>query len=227
MFLCKTCVVETCEPLSSELSELSILSDDRDLTANIQIMAKPSLYNKYLQKTKKESFTDPEFPPNEKSMGFKPEGREVCWKRVSEIVDDCLLFEGGIEETDVQAGNIGDVYFLPTVAALARYPNRIRTVFYHAPAIHKQGIYCLLVKQGGMVREMVIDDHVPVFRDSGRPAFCKANGREVWVMLLEKAWAKLKGSYGAMLTGCPHEVLTAFCIGLCLSYDLSHKSYEL
>jgi hypothetical protein len=187
-------------------------------------MIKTSLYTKYLQKCKGGPFTDPEFPPDEKSLGFKPEGRKVGWKRISEIVPDCLLFEGGIEETDVQTGNLGDVYFLPTVAALARHPNRIRTIFHLSPSIEKQGIYCLLVKSGGIVRELVIDDYVPVYSDSGRPAFCKSNGREVWVMLLEKAWAKLKGSYGSMLIGCPHEVLNAFCIGPCLSYDLTHKS---
>jgi hypothetical protein len=142
------------------------------------------------------------------------------------MVPDCQLFVNGIEETDVQTGNPGDLYFLPTVAAIARQPNRIRTVFHLTPSLHKLAIYRLLVKERGVIRELVIDDYVPVFADTGRPVFCKANGREVWVMLMEKAWAKLKGSYGAILTGCPHEVLTTFCIGPCLSYELTHKSTE-
>lgn len=124
-------------------------------------------------------------------------------------------------------GNLGDVYFLPTIAALAKHPDRIRTVFHLSPEVHKQGIYRLLIKERGTIKEIVIDDYVPVYLDSGKPLFCKANGREIWVMLMEKAWAKVKGSYQATLIGCPHEVLTAFCFGPCRSYELTHKGPEI
>jgi calpain-15 len=126
----------------------------------------------------------------------------------------------------VHQGNPGDKYFLPAISALARFPNRIKTVFHFTTALHQACIYRLIVKVSGEIQEIVIDDYVPVYSDSGRPVFCKSNGEEVWVMLIEKAWAKLKGSYGAILKGCPHEVLSTFCLGPCRSYDLTTRAKE-
>ena len=39
-------------------------------------------------------------------------------------------------------------------------------------------------------------------------------------MLIEKAWAKIKGSYGAISAGCPHEVLNAFSLAPCYFYQI-------
>ena len=55
----------------------------------------------------------------------------------------------------------------------------------------------------------MVDDYIPCL--NGTPAFSKANGPELWVLLLEKVWAKLKGSYHAAETGNSEEVLYAFC----------------
>ena len=63
---------------------------------------------------------------------------------------------------------------------------------------------------------MVIDDFIPC--DRGQVVFSAANGNELWVILLEKAWAKLHGSYERIeagfaenvmrdLTGAPTEVI--------------------
>ena len=62
----------------------------------------------------------------------------------------------------------------------------------------------------GVLTEVVVDDYVPV-NEEGEPLFAKpAGGREIWVMLLEKCWAKLNGSYGDIVGGLPNEVLHAF-----------------
>ena len=51
----------------------------------------------------------------------------------------------------------------------------------------------------GVLREVVVDDYIPV-TPQNTPLFAKpAGGREIWVMILEKAWAKLHGSYGAIV----------------------------
>jgi calpain-15 len=46
--------------------------------------------------------------------------------------------------------------------------------------------------------EVLIDDFVPVNED-GLPLFAKPHQNDIWVMLVEKAQAKVYGSYENML----------------------------
>ena len=55
--------------------------------------------------------------------------------------------------------------------------------------------------KNGEWKEVVVDDFIPCYK--GDPAFSKANGNELWVILLEKAWAKLHGSYARVEGGLP------------------------
>lgn len=54
----------------------------------------------------------------------------------------------------------------------------------------------------------MIDDYVPVNK-AGKPLFCQPNSNEIWVVLLEKAWAKANGSYANISIGTPTEVFKA------------------
>lgn len=47
-----------------------------------------------------------------------------------------------------------------------------------------------------------MDDYIPV--DGDRPAFSQAHGAELWVLILEKAWAKIHGSYERIEAGQAH-----------------------
>ena len=48
----------------------------------------------------------------------------------------------------------------------------------------------------------MIDDHLPV-NSKGKPAFSRSRDNEIWVCLLEKAWAKLHGTYARTAGGLP------------------------
>ena len=54
-----------------------------------------------------------------------------------------------------------------------------------------------------MFRSIVVDDYVPVDKETGRIAFCRAINQEIWPIILEKAWAKLHGSYAKSIYGYP------------------------
>jgi len=57
----------------------------------------------------------------------------------------------------------------------------------------------------GIWEEVIVDDRIPV---RGRtPLYSRGNGNELWVLLLEKAWAKLYGSYGQIEAGLTREAL--------------------
>jgi len=51
---------------------------------------------------------------------------------------------------------------------------------------------------------VTIDDLFPCY-PLATPIFSSSHGNELWVLLLEKAYAKLHGSYFALRNGYPHE----------------------
>ena len=50
-----------------------------------------------------------------------------------------------------------------------------------------------------------MDSYIPC--NYKEPCFSKANGNELWVIILEKAWAKLHGSYERIEAGFAHNVM--------------------
>lgn len=67
------------------------------------------------------------------------------------------------------------------------------------------GIYGIRICKNGEFIDVVIDDYIPVM--NGEPAFSRSNGHELWVILLEKAWAKIYGSYLKLEGGLAHHAL--------------------
>ena len=55
--------------------------------------------------------------------------------------------------------------------------------------------HLLTTRIAGIGTQICIDDHFPCYTkdDAGGPIFSRANGAELWVMLIEKAYAKLHG----------------------------------
>jgi len=47
---------------------------------------------------------------------------------------------------------------------------------------------------------VMVDDFIPV-GSGGKPSFANAVGKELWVTILEKAWAKMHKSYNRVQFG--------------------------
>jgi len=84
------------------------------------------------------------------------------------------------------------------------------------PNANDDGLYRVKLCKNGEWSIVTIDDYFPCYPDGG-PIFSKCHGNELWVLLLEKAYAKLHGNYytlrggfaneGMMdLTGCPTDI---------------------
>ena len=58
----------------------------------------------------------------------------------------------------------------------------------------KEGVYGAKICWKGVMSEIIIDDHFP-YKLDGTPCFTRSRGDELWVLILEKIWAKLHGSY--------------------------------
>jgi calpain-15 len=94
---------------------------------------------------------------------------------------------------------------LSILSALAEQPSRITNLFI-TDRTNEFGIYAVKQWKNGELREVVVDDYVPC--SFGEPCFSKANGNELWVIILEKVWAKLHGSYERIEAGHAHNVMT-------------------
>lgn len=67
-------------------------------------------------------------------------------------------------------------------------------------------MYCVRICFDGEWTAVYVDDFIPCNRRD-TPAFTKASGEEIWVLILEKAWAKLFKSYYSIEAGYCREAL--------------------
>jgi len=97
---------------------------------------------------------------------------------------------------DIKQGVLGDCYLLAVLSALSERPNRIKDLFV-SQHFNKLGIYALKINVMGEWTECVIDDFIPCYKNFKQRGACftRAHGNELWVVLLEKVWAKTFGSY--------------------------------
>ena len=82
--------------------------------------------------------------------------------------------------------------------------------------MNQDGYYEIILIIDGKPNIVIVDDFIPVrMSNSNKPycCFAKPNENELWVLLLEKAWAKINGGYLNIITGYTREafeVLTGF-----------------
>ncbi|GLT39413.1 hypothetical protein SLA2020_136050 [Shorea laevis] len=162
-------------------------------------------------------FTDNEFPPNDQSLfidpSHPPSKLQVVseWKRPAEIVKEGhlesrpCLFSGAANPSDVCQGRLGDCWFLSAVAVLTEV-SRITEVII-TQEYNEEGIYTVRFCIQGEWVPVVVDDWIPC-EAPGKPAFATSKkGNELWVSILEKAYAKLHGSYEALEGGLVQDAL--------------------
>lgn len=102
-------------------------------------------------------------------------------------------------------GGLGDCWFLSAVAVLTE-TSRISEVII-TPEYNEEGIYTVRFCIQGDWVPVVVDDWIPC-ESSRKPAFATSKKKnELWVSLLEKAYAKLHGSYEALEGGLVQDAL--------------------
>ncbi|KRX03477.1 hypothetical protein PPERSA_02856 [Pseudocohnilembus persalinus] len=176
------------------------------------------IYQKAIQSTNQ--YEDPQFPANESSLqlpGYKKQ-RKYRWLRPKDIFGstNIQLFQKGdiiksriglagglgqyITPYDVIQGELGDCYFLSSLSSLAVDPERILNLFV-TREVNGQGIYGVNMCHDGEWQVIWVDDRFPCHLNYNEPAFTKSQQNEIWVLILEKAWAKLWGCYGNIESG--------------------------
>ena len=67
----------------------------------------------------------------------------------------------GISPTDIVQKRLNKCYFLSTVATLAEKNERIENIFV-GQQFNPNGLYRVKLRVNGFIREVIIDDYVPV-----------------------------------------------------------------
>ena len=126
-------------------------------------------------------------------------GGSCDWQRVA----GGRIVKGDIKAEDIEQGRLGDCYFLASLAALAQ---RSRPTLERALLVGAQGVFGVRWFVGGRPCTTWVDDRFPC-RD-GKPVFSHSSDGELWVLLLEKAYAKENGgSYAAIVGGSAGDAL--------------------
>lgn len=169
-----------------------------------------------------ELFTDPEFPPDDESLYFSKSPPFLFeWKRASELSDEPKLFEGGASRFDVNQGELGDCWLLAALANLAINKRLLYRVVPKDQSFEDKyaGIFHFQFWQYGQWIDVVIDDFLPTV--AGRLMFMQSrSSNEFWTALIEKAYAKLHGSYESLKGGITNDAMVDFTGGCTEMYNL-------
>jgi len=119
---------------------------------------------------------------------------------------------------NINQGLLGDCWLLSAMAVLCTRPDLLEQLFLDPPFASACGAYGFRLYEVGEVKSLIVDDRIPA-SNMRQPVFARphtgAQGEVVlWPLLLEKAFAKMYGSYGAIEAGQVHEALMDMTGGL-------------
>jgi hypothetical protein len=100
------------------------------------------------------------------------------------------LFQNGASYQDIAQGEVGDCYYLASLAATAfRSPTTIQNMF----ADNGDNTYTVRFYKNGVADYVTVDRYLPTTAWGGLP-YAKTPNSELWVALAEKAYAQINES---------------------------------
>ncbi|XP_061598899.1 calpain-1 catalytic subunit-like [Cololabis saira] len=182
--------------------------------------------------TNRIKFVDEMFPPDRSSIGhgiLTPSdlGR-LEWLRPANIAPNPSFVVDGVSRFDFGQGFLGNCWFLASIGALTFQNHIFRQVVPVDQEFDENycGLFHFRFWRFGRWMDVVIDDKLPTI--NGRLIFVQSKRQtEFWPALLEKAYAKVCGSYTDMSAGTPIEAMMDFTGGVHMCIQLSEPPQEL
>ncbi|XP_056115891.1 calpain-3b [Rhinichthys klamathensis goyatoka] len=185
------------------------------------------LKDKYVRK--KVIFEDPLFPAQDSSLFYSEKfPLKLEWKRPSEICSNPQFILGGANRTDICQGDLGDCWLLAAIACLTLNDIILKRVVPHDQSFTENyaGIFHFQFWRYGEWVDVIVDDRLPTYKN--QLVFTRSGQKnEFWSALLEKAYAKLHGSYEALKGGNSLEAMEDFTGGVTELYEITEAPKEL
>uniref|UniRef100_A0A803XM05 Calpain 13 n=2 Tax=Meleagris gallopavo TaxID=9103 RepID=A0A803XM05_MELGA len=170
-------------------------------------------------------FEDDTFPADISSIGPnllpKDELQQIVWKRPKELLRNPFLIMDGVSRFDIIQGEIGDCWMLAALGSLTMQKRFLENVLPKDQGFQSDyaGIFHFRFWQFGDWVDVVIDDRLP-FLNGNYLSVHPRTSNEFWPSLLEKAYAKLQGSYQNLHGGYISDALVDFTGGVQMQFSL-------
>ncbi|NXS60851.1 CAN14 protein, partial [Brachypteracias leptosomus] len=193
---------------------------------NYQALLETCLKNKCL-------FTDDTFPAHISSIGtgalLKKLPRNIQWKRPRALHKSPVFYAANRKQLDLCQGMVENCWFLAALEALTFHQDILAAVVPQNQSFERKyaGIFHFRFWHFGEWTDVVVDDRLPV-NEAGELVFVSSVYKNVfWGALLEKAYAKLYGSYEDLQIGQVSEALVDFTGGVNTRIKLSAAPPDL
>ncbi|NWT74829.1 CAN14 protein, partial [Prunella himalayana] len=193
---------------------------------NYQALLESCLKNKCL-------FTDDTFPAHISSIGtgalLKKLPRNLQWKRPHALHKSPVFYAANKKQLDLCQGLVENCWFLAALEALTFHQDILAAVVPQNQSFERKyaGIFHFRFWHFGEWIDVVVDDRLPV-NEAGELLFVSSVYKNVfWGALLEKAYAKLYGSYEDLQIGQVSEALVDFTGGVNTRIKLAEAPPDL
>ncbi|NXO22530.1 CAN14 protein, partial [Cisticola juncidis] len=193
---------------------------------NYQALLELCLKNKCL-------FTDDTFPAHISSIGtgalLKKLPQNLQWKRPHALHKSPIFYASNRKQLDLCQGLVENCWFLAALEALTFHQDILAAVVPQNQSFERKyaGIFHFRFWHFGEWIDVVVDDRLPV-NEAGELLFVSSVYKNVfWGALLEKAYAKLYGSYEDLQIGQVSEALVDFTGGVNTRIKLAEAPPDL
>eukprot|EP00096_Caligus_rogercresseyi_P010637 TRINITY_DN3959_c0_g1_i1.p1 TRINITY_DN3959_c0_g1~~TRINITY_DN3959_c0_g1_i1.p1 ORF type:complete len:635 (+),score=127.13 TRINITY_DN3959_c0_g1_i1:62-1966(+) len=167
-------------------------------------------------------WSDPTFPASNASIGDKiirEFARDIKWLRPKDIVNRPRFVVDSHSAKDVNQGKLGNCWFVAAAGTLAGSKPLWEKVVPDADeqefstSGEHPGVFRFRFYRFGVWTEVLVDDLLPTYNGTLLFSHSQEN-TEFWGALLEKAYAKLHGSYAVLQGGNLSDALVDFTSGV-------------
>ena len=151
------------------------------------------------------------FPPNESSIQGvgdekvikkKEDLDKISWKHIAQFPakhGKSIIADGEISFNDINQGGLGNCWSLAAFQSVASHPDRMRQVIVN-DSVNPRGHYSFNFWNLGVPITITVDDRIP-FKGTKPWASDFGPKNAKWPLLMEKAMAKMRGSYSRINGG--------------------------